>query len=157
MSTRRARSILVDATLGKIFTNTTSVQAADASKLIAGTKIASANIASVPRTAPAKIVNNLAGTASGIRLASGGLVTNAVITTADAPVGRSIAINIKMGTSYQTATVVSSQELQPGIRSRTVSLGLTVPAGNSLYVDVTQVGSVKPGIGLGIQFNYYAG
>jgi hypothetical protein len=157
MSTRRTRSILVDATLGKIFTNTTSVQAADASKLIAGTKIASAAIASVPKTAPAKVVKNLAGTATGIRFSAGGLVTGVIITAATASVGRSILFDIKMGTSYETATVVSSQELPVGMKSKTVSVSLTVPAGSSLYVDVTQVGNIKPGVGLGMQFNYYAG
>lgn len=155
--TRRNRSILTDATLGKIFTNTSSVQAADASKLIAGTKLASSTISAVPRTAVARVTRNLSGNSSGIRFPSGGLVVSFIISASTASIGRAIIFEVRVGSSYATSTLLDTQQLEVNVKTKTVSVAWTIPAGNSLYVDVVQVGDVKPGNGLSTQFNYYTG
>lgn len=157
MATRRSRSILIDATLGKIFINTTSVQNADASKLIAGTKLMSSTISSKPNNSIVKITKNLSATATGVRFPSGALVTNLVLSTSTAPVGRSIVVQIRLGTSYESSVLLDSQELESNVKTKTIGVSWTIPSGQSLYVDVTQVGSTKPGTGLNIQFNYYSG
>jgi hypothetical protein len=154
--TRRSRSVLIDATLGKIFINTDSVQSADPSKLIAGTKLLNSIISSKPNNV-VKITNNLSATPAGIRFPSGGLVTNFILSAAVAPVGRSIMLRIKVGTSYETSVLLDSRELESGVRLKAIPVSWTVPTGQSLYVDITQVGNIKPGSGLNVQFNYYSG
>lgn len=156
MATRRSRSLLIDTTIGKIFTNTPSIQAADASKLIAGTKIASASI-STSRGTTAKITKNLSGNAFGIRFPSGGLITSVTITASVAPVGRSIIIVVKAGTTYDNSVQIFTDELASTFTRRVVPVALTIPIGSNVYVDITQVGIAKPGAGVGIQFSYYAG
>jgi hypothetical protein len=152
----RTRSLLIDNTLGKIFTNTGTVQAADASKLIAGTKLVSASITS-NKGIVAKVTNNLSGNPQGIRFVSGGLVTSVVISAAVASTGRAIAFTFKVGTSYETATTLGTDQLNATVLRKTASVSWTIPAGSSIYVDITQVGNVKPGSGVGVQFSYYAG
>jgi hypothetical protein len=152
----RTRSLLIDNTLGKIFTNTATVSAADASKLIAGTKLVSASI-TANKGIVAKVTNNLSGTPQGVRFVSGGLVTSVIISAAVASTGRAIVFAFKVGTSYDTATTLGTDQLNATVTRKNASVNWTIPAGSSIYVDITQVGMSKPGAGLGVQFNYYAG
>lgn len=152
----RTRSLLIDNTLGKIFTNTSNVGTANASNLIAGTKLVSASIIA-KRTSTAKIANNLSGNPQGLRFVSGGLVTSVILSAATAPSGSNIAFTFKVGTTYETATIIDTNELNAATVLKTTSVNWTIPASNSIYVDITQVGNVKPGTGVGVQFTYYAG
>lgn len=156
MATRRTRSMLVDASIGKIFTNTNEKTPTDPSKLIAGTKLQSTSIAANKKIV-ARITNNLSGTPTGLRFVSGALITSVAVSAALAPTGSGIGFTFKVGTSYETATTLGTDEL-PAIGTRKVTTtSWTIPAGSSVYVDITQVGSTRPGNGVGVQFNYYAG
>jgi hypothetical protein len=151
----RTRSLLIDNTIGKIFTNTSTVQAADASKLIAGTKLLTASV-TTSRSTVAKITNNLSGNPIGIKFTTGGLVTGITLTAATAATGRTINFTFKVGPTYATSTVVGTNFLNIAQTSKIEVVGWTVPVGNSIYIDITQVGNIKPGAGVGVQLRYYA-
>lgn len=153
---KRTRSILIDTTIGKIFANSASAQAADPSKLIAGSKLASASITSSKNTI-AKITKNLSGNINGIRFINGGLVVNVVLTAAAAASGSSVIFDIKSGNTYETSTVISTLELPSSAIRASHQVALSIPTGNAIYVDIKQPGSLRPAYGLGIQFNYYSG
>jgi hypothetical protein len=152
----RTRSLLIDNTLGKIFTNTDTTAAADASKLIAGTKLVSASIVA-NKSVIAKVTNNLSGNPQGVRFVSGGLVTAVIMSAATASTGRAIAFTFKVGTTYETATTLGTDQLNVTVTRKNAAVAWTIPAGSSIYVDITQVGNVRPGAGVGVQFNFYAG
>lgn len=154
--TRRTRSILVDASLGKIFTNTNEITPTDPSKLIAGTRLQTASISSA-RSATARVVNNISGKVDGLKFISGAVVASIVLSAVKPPEGLSMLFTFKVGTSYETSTVIATDELQSMTIKKTVLTGWTIPAGSSIFVDITRVGSIKTGTGVGIQFNYYAG
>lgn len=154
--TRRTRSMLVDASIGKIFTNTNQITPTDPSKLIAGTRLQSASIAS-SKSATARVVNNLSGKVDGLKFISGSVIASIIISAAKPPEGLSILFTFKVGTSYETSTVIATDNLPSMNIRKTVLTGWTIPAGSSIFVDITQVGSIKTGNGVGIQFNYYAG
>lgn len=148
--------MLLDASIGKIFTNTNQITPSDPSKLIAGTRLQSAAISST-RASTARVVNNLSGKVDGLKFISGAVIASIVISTTRPPEGLSILFTFKVGTSYETSTVIATDELPSKTIKKTVLTGWTIPAGSSIFVDITQVGSIKTGNGVGIQFNYYAG
>lgn len=153
---KRTRSVLIDATIGKIFTNAVSAQQADPSKIIAGTKLASTSIIS-SKSSIAKITKNLSGSASGIRFPSGCLLVSITVTAATAPLGAPITFDIKSGTTYENSIVISTVSLKASYVKDTYPVALTIQPGNAIYVDIKQVGSVRPGNGVTVQFNYYSG
>jgi hypothetical protein len=155
--TRRTRSMLLDASLGKIFTNTNQIAPNDPSKLIAGTKLSSSTINSLPKGAIAKVTKNLSGNPSGIKFTSGGLVTAVIISAVSAPKGRGIIFQIRVGSTYETSTVIDTEELEDSVKTKTVNVAWSIPAGNNLYVDIIQVGNIKAGATVSLQFNYYTG
>ena len=153
----RTRSVLIDNTLGRIFRNVTSSASGTAANLIAGSKIESAAITSGTRTV-ARPTNNI-GNGKGIFFAGGALITSINLTARGAPVGyinaNSIVTRVKVGASYETAESVGDYALQT--KSITTSTAITVNAGHSVYFDIIQVGSIKPGTGFGVRLNFYRG
>ena len=154
--TRRTRSMLVDASIGKIFTNTNQITPTDPSKLIAGTRLLSASIANRVITA-ARITNNLGGKMEGLRFISGAVITSTTVSLTTAASGQPLKFDIRVGTSYDTSTIILSDELLPNVKQKLLTTVITVPSNNSIYVDITQIGSVGPGRGFGLQFTYFAG
>jgi hypothetical protein len=149
----RTRSVLIDNTLGRIFRGVTSVVAATPANLIAGSKIETTSIAA-GRRITTRVTNNLAG-ASGIFFPGGALINSVVLTAAAAPAGTPIVLHVKTGTNYSTASDVAEYQLSS--TTATFSTLITVPAGNSVFFDITQVGSVRPGAGFGVRINYFRG
>ena len=151
----RIRSLLIDNTLGKIFTNTQSSLTADASKLIAGSKLLTASFTSA-KTTTVKVISNL-GTGKGILFPNSSLLTQITLSVATAPSGAPITVVIKKGTSYTTATVTGTYTIAADTLTSNYTVSQTINSGDSLFADVTTVGNVKSGVGLTILFNYYAG
>jgi hypothetical protein len=121
--------------------------------LIAGAKIESSSI-SAARTITARVTNNLAG-GSGILFPGGALITSVVLTTFSAPTGRPIVLRVKTGTNYATSSNVAEYQLSS--TSATFPTQITVPIGHSVFFDIAQVGSVRPGTGFGVRINYFRG
>jgi hypothetical protein len=53
--------------------------------------------------------------------------------------------------------VVNTCTLPAGQTKSTTTVSILVPATNSIFADVTQVGSTRVGAGLNVQFTYYTG
>jgi hypothetical protein len=153
--TRRTRSILVDSTTGKIFTNVTATGDANSSNLIAGTLQKSGGF-SIPNSQSARITNNLGGK-NGFNFSTAGVVTEVSINSVIAPKGTGIQINLKRGTTYATSTVVGTYTLAELQTTSTTVTSITVASGDSLYVDITSVGTVVAGTGVSVKFKYYLG
>lgn len=154
--TRRTRSMLLDASIGKIFTNTNQITPTDPSKLIAGTRLLSASIVN-RGISSARITNNLSGKAEGLRFISGAVITSTTVSLTTATLGQSLKFDIRVGTSYDTSTIILSDELLPSVKTKLLTTVISVPSNNSLYVDIIQVGTINTGRSFGLQFTYFAG
>jgi hypothetical protein len=153
---QRIRSISVDNTVGKIFTGITTLAAANATNLIAGTQklVKSFSTASTVTT---KVATNLAGT-TGLVIGNSGILTNVVLLASTAPVGGTgIIINLKKGSAYSTSTIVGTYALGPTLTTVTYNVAISFLSTDSFFLDVAQVGSTKAGSGFSIQLNYYTG
>jgi hypothetical protein len=151
----RVRSVLIDNTIGRIFRNTTSVGTATAANLIAGNKLESAAIIASKKAIVRPALN--IGNGAGMYFAGGAIVNLFQLTVSTAPVGSSIVITAKLGLSYDTSAVVGTYTLPALSNSYSYPVAVSVPVGQSLYFDINEAGSVKPGAGLGIRANFYRG
>lgn len=151
----RIRSILIDNTLGKIFTNVETSTSTDSSKLIAGTKLQSFTYAATT-TATTVVAKNI-GTGTGVPFPNNGLIVAGRLGVSVAPTGRAINVAIRVGSTYATSTVATTLSLPVSALSATTNLAINIQSGQFLYFDVTQVGNIKPGNGLSVKLDYYAG
>lgn len=154
--TRRARSILIDATLGKIFVNTSATTPTDPSKLIAGSRLTSSTLSASAKT-KVSVANNLGFKGVGIPFVTGGLLAAVTLSVAAAPIGSPIIVNVKIGSTYATSTVQATVSLYSGTMGNGITTSTFIPAGHNIYLDVAQTGSIKPGFGLSIRLDYYKG
>lgn len=155
--TRRTRSFLVDNTLGKVFTGVTTIVEGSPDKLIAGTKLLTRTLAS---SAFVEIVpvKNLGPNAKGMYLsANGALVTRIDLSVATTASIQPIIIVARKGTSYATSTIVGTYSLSPRINTTGYITEIQLNSTESLFFDVTQVGSLIRGKGLTIRVSYYSG
>lgn len=153
---RRTRSILVDANIGKIFINTDQVVPLDPSKLIAGTKLQS-TIISLPKKLNLYVAQNLGTSGRGKQFPSGALLTNVAAALAIAPVGADVIIDLRYGSVYETSTLFSTLTIPAGTKTASSPVSLTIPAGEAVFIDIVQAGTVKRGVGLQIALKYYTG
>lgn len=151
----RVRSVLIDNTIGRIFRNTTSVGTATAANLIAGNKLESAAITASKKTVVRSALN--IGNGSGIYFAGGAVVNSLQLTALTAPVGSSIVVTAKLGSTYDTSTILGYYDLPALSKSWLYPVVISVSAGQSLYFDINEAGSTKPGAGFGIRANFYRG
>lgn len=148
----RVRNFLIDNTIGKVFTNVQNVSAANASNIIAGTKLQSKIISSTASTVM-RITKMLGNT--GIYFPSDSLVTTAVIKLSKAATASGTSIGIKVGTSYTTATLINTTSISANAANTTITLNSTVPAGQYMYIDILSVPSAGAGLGFNITVNFY--
>jgi hypothetical protein len=152
----RTRSILIDNTLGKIFTGVANSGTTDVSKLIAGTKIQNKGV-----SAPSK--NNIVaatniGDGKGVYFSADSLIVQVVLKASRAPKGRAVQVRLKKGSSgYDSSTTVDTYSLSADSTSATINTNISIAAGESVFADVVQGGSTSPGQGLSIAYNYYSG
>jgi len=152
---RRTRSILIDNTTGKIFTNITSASNANSSNLIAAS-LQKIGGFSISNSQSVRITNNLGGK-NGFNFSSAAVVTEVSINSVIAPKGSGIQINLKRGTTYATSTVVGTYTLAELQTTSTAVTSITVASGDSFYIDITSVGTVIAGTGVSVRFKYYLG
>lgn len=147
----RTRTLLVDNTLGKIFTNVQNVSGANATNLIAGTKLQAKAVSSA---AAVRVAKNLGVT--GIYFPTETYVTTAVLLFTKPPTNGGTTIVLRKGANYDASTIISTTAITANTVRTTVTLNTTVSAGQSIYVDVTTAAAINSGIGLKITANYYA-
>ena len=156
---RRTRSILIDATLGKMFTGTADISTATAANLIAGSTLRSVQNNYGTNVTIAKVVTNAF---KALTFPSNAIITSVKVmtnikSTTSPPTGSSIIITLKTGLTYATSTSAGTVSLPATTSSATTSITISVVAGDSLFADITQVGSTKPGKGLSVTPYYFIG
>jgi hypothetical protein len=151
----RTRSVIIDNTLGRIFRNTPSVSQATAANLIAGSKIESTSFAAGKKVV-ARVLNNI-GTGKGLFFPSGGLITSVQLTAATAAFGSLLTLRLRVGVDYDSSISIQEYQMPNFTKSATFSAAITVPIGQSVFFDITQVGSIKPGQGVGARLSFYRG
>lgn len=162
--TRRIRSMLLDVGLGKIFTGAIASSSATAANLIAGSTIKSIQRNFGSSATTAKVTSNVV---TSTLFSSNALITSVLVKINTSgvgsgaayyqPAGSSIIVTLKTGLTYATSTSVGTVSLPALTTSATTVTSISIVANNTLYWDITQVGSTKPGIGLSITPFYYIG
>ena len=153
----RTRSMLIDSSLGKIFTNVDTITNASAANLIAGSVVKTTTIPQGTGTTACKIALNIG---SGISFRVKALLILATAIVKVAPKGQSLIVTVKKGsTGYATATIQTTIIIAPGtLTATTGDISISIDAGDYLYFDVTQVGtSAGAGTGLSVTYSYYLG
>lgn len=154
--TRRTRSFLVDNTIGKIFTGVTNVAQAAPDKLIAGTKLLVKSL-STSISVQAVPVKNL-GNGKGLFLSSGGaLVTKIAVSVSTTARGQPIIVVARKGVAYDSSTEIGTYTLPINTNVAEFPIQVQLDSTESLFFDVTQVGSNRRGSGLTIRVSYYSG
>jgi len=148
----RTRSLLMDNTIGKIYTNVGATSEVNSSKLIAGTALKSYVLSSKAAT---RVASNLSGT--GFPFSSNGLIQTLTLSVSTAPVGASIIVALKKGTAYANSTTSGTANIASGQKTGNTSISLNVSAGEFIFFDVTQVGSTSSGNKLSIRLDYFLG
>lgn len=152
----RIKNFLIDNTLGKVFTNVQNVASANASNLIAGTKLQTKSI-TTRAAVPLRITNQLSN--QGILFPTDSLVIGAKLTLAKATTWTTTRLAIRSGTSYESSTVVEDNiSISANSRIETYTFNISVPAGNYLYIDIIDASPIptNAGAGLSITINFYA-
>lgn len=149
----RIRNLLIDNTLGKVFTNVARVTDVDASKLIAGIKLQSKTIKPGNVTTAVRVTKNLGGT--GIYFPTASLVTDATVIFAKAPSNAGTSVVFKAGATYDTATTVGTISIASQAVNTAVTLNATIAAGQYLFVDIATAAATGSGFGISIIANYY--
>lgn len=153
----RTRSVLVDNTIGRIFRNVTAVSQATPANVIAGDKLVQRVING--GTSNLAVRNNIGG--RGLFFISGGLVTQIRIGLKYASRGTPITVRVRRGTTYDTSSVIDTYSVPAGgIRApatETFNVSISLSAGESLFFDITAVGTLFPGAGIQITVGFYTG
>lgn len=156
----RLRSILVDNTTGTIYTGTSTTVSASKDKIAAGVfpKILKTSIVAPGR--PVVIVNGN----KPIKFARDVLITNismAVTNTsgktviAASPQGASLTIRIRKVNSSNEETTLGSYSITSNSTTSTNTVSFNLLSTDSIFFDVTSIGSTKPGLGLFINTSYF--
>lgn len=150
----RTRSVLVDNTLGKMFTNVQKVGDATSVNLIAGTQPKLAKL-SLPAAATLRVTNNLGGKPTGFSFSSTTVITKVSISVTKYATGGNIVIALKTGSTYETATTQNTFTLNALSKTVSFNTNISVTAAHNVYFDLTSVGKASAGAGLTINFTYY--
>ena len=161
MTDRRLRSILVDNTIGKIYTNVADTTSVTPVNLIAGSVLKTVSKPQPIMSSNIIKANNL-GLAGIGPFASVGLITLVTLTAATAPTGLGLVSNggdvsivLKQGTTYSTSVIVGTYSLLATFRNTPTVASISLAVGDYIYVDIIKVGDKTPGKGLTVQLGYY--
>jgi hypothetical protein len=151
---RRTRGLLVDSTLGKVWTSADDVASANSISLIAGTKLQS-KVFSQSSTTVVRAANNL-GLGTGTYFPTQTLITSVGLTLSISK-NRTANINITVKSSantYANATSLGTYTITKSNTTQSTATSLSVAAGSYVYFDLT---TGDPNAqGLSITLNYYA-
>lgn len=154
--TKRTRSVIIDNTSGKIFKDVADTALANASNLIATSRVQQAAF-TAPGTSICKVVSNIGISGLGLQFPSGIIIIGVALSVSVEPLGTAIQVRLKQGSTYGTSTNIGTYQIASAASSSTSSINVSVAAGNKIYADVLQVGSIRSGSGLSILITYYAG
>ena len=151
---QRTRSVLIDATVGTILRNVSSINTSNSVNVIAGNRLTTRSI-----TGGKSVVRptlNVGG--KGMFFIAGASVTQIILSISRVSKGSGIQVVVKQGLNYQTSSVVGSTLTLPADTLRsTHSLPISIPEGNSIFFDIVSIGSTFAGAGLTITVAHYTG
>lgn len=151
----RIRNFLIDNTLGKIFTNVQTVNSANASNLIAGTKLQTKTV-STGNNVTLRISNNISNV--GFYFPTDSLLTTASLRLSKAAKVSNTKLRFRSGTTYASSVIIEDNVSIPANTSiTTVTLNEFVSAGNYVFVDIIDASplAASAGAGLSVILSYY--
>jgi hypothetical protein len=157
----RVRSIILDNSLGRVFSGVAKTTQAGNANVIGGAVQQSKAITSKSKTTSIINTYNIVASNAGLMIAANGgqvVSTRAITNKAHDGVNANLNIVIRVGLVYATSTVVATISLAPKTTSGTSDLAFTVPPGHYIYVDTLYVGTGTPtarAVGLTVTFNFY--
>lgn len=162
----RIRGILIDNTFSKMFSNIDATVNATAQQLIAGS-IARAAYTSIKQPGyPISVVTSIQPAQY---FPNPGIITSASYSfraqyssqsalQAIIPQGRDVWVVLRKVSSAGATANLGQFILSKGTSTGTINTGtIVISTGDTIYWDVTQVGTTQPGQGLLITTNYYSG
>ncbi len=151
----RIRSVLMDNTLGRIFTNIEAPSKAMPANLLAGTKLSTLSF-SGNKKGLVRVANNI-GTTTGMKFLQRSQIVKIRAYVTLFGRGGDVVINVRKGTSYVDSTVISTLSILDASTATELPVLITVEIGEKLFVDIVSVPTVKIPSGFAINFDYYAG
>jgi hypothetical protein len=158
--TRRTRKFLIDNTTGTVYSNVNSVSQASAANISAGI---SPKILKTTITAPGKnvvIVNGNKPISFGREV----IINNIALVVTDksgvtsstaAPQGSSITVRLRKVTSAGAVSTLGTYSISSNGTSSSTASSFTIASTDSLFFDVTGIGSTKPGLGLSVTTSFF--
>jgi hypothetical protein len=158
--TRRTRKFIIDNTTGTAYTNVNNVTGATAANIAAGLKPKTSRVALSGAGRPVvKLTGNKAVfTRLPILISSVYLeVTDAkgVRSTVAAPVGGQIDIKLRKIDSQNVSSFLGTYSITSGSAFNTYATSLNILNTDVVFIDVTNVGTIRPGTGLNVVITFY--
>ena len=151
----RFRSLLLDMQIGRVIANVTGTASATATSVIAAPEIKRAGWPARSKKTTAKVVNNI-GNGSGINFPNASVITKVLVQIAQSARGQDVIVRLKVGATYETATALGvAYTLTQNVSVKGTEVELAIAAGESVYCDITRVGSTRAGKGLSVYLEYY--
>jgi hypothetical protein len=149
----RVRSLLIDATTGKIFTGSDRTTTSNSINLIAG---ATQRVISVAQGTGAEVVKNALNVGNGVRFGSNTTIVSITTSVTTTPTSLT-TVTVKKGTVWAASanTIVATITLPVGSSSNTIPCAITISGTEKLFFDIA-VGTTPP-TGFFISYNYYSG
>ena len=158
--TRRTRKFLLDNTTGTAYTNISDVTGAPLSSVAAGLRPRTSRIAISGAGRPvAKLTGNKAVfTRAALLISSVYLeVTDArgARTALASPAGGPIDVKLRKIDSLNVSSILETYSITSGNTSSTYSTSLNILNTDTVFIDVTEVGTIRPGTGLNVVITFY--
>lgn len=158
--TRRTRNFLIDNTTGTVYSGVSSSATATQDKIAAGIKptfaktIISKSGSKVVRVTSNKpIIFGREVLITSIRLSVADKKGKLVISAA--PQGNDIVVRLRKVNSSNVETIIGTYSITQNTTSSQNGVSISVAATDSLFYDVIEIGTTKPGLGLSVTTGYF--
>jgi hypothetical protein len=157
---RRTRKFIIDNTTGTVYSNVTDVANATNANISAGV---SPKILKTTITSPGKNIVVVNGNKP-INFGRNVLINNISLSVVDrsgrigvtaAPTGSGITVRLRKVTAAGAESTLGTFSLNTGTTSSSTSVSFSITSTDSLFYDVTAIGSSKPGHGLTVTTSFF--
>ena len=158
--TRRTRKFLLDNTTGTAYTNIDNVTGAPLSSVAAGLRPRTSRVAISAAGRPVvKLVGNKA-----VFTRAAVLISSVYLEVTDAkgarvplaaPAGGPIDIKLRKVDSLNVPSFLGTYSIASGNTSSTNATSLNILNTDTVFIDVTSVGTIRPGTGLNVVITFY--
>ena len=157
---RRTRKLIVDNNTGTVYTNINSVASAPLSSVAAGLRPRTSRVAISAAGRPvAKLTGNKAVFTRAATLISSIYleVTDArgTRTAVASPAGGPIDIKLRKINSLNVSSFLGTYSIAAGGTSNTYNESINILNTDTVFIDVTSVGTIRPGTGLNVVITFY--